>query len=301
MLQRVGNRVYFYRYQKCGGRSRRVYVASGEQAEEAAARDAASRAEYRALREAARAELASLAEADARLEEFIRLTDTLARTALMAAGFHQHARGAWRRRRMTQPPQPTPDARPAPNPTPGSGEAREALAESVRRAERGDATVLPDLRAALDADPSLWHSYCDVGRLAEAAWLKLASGTNLMLMEAIRRHVQGLKAEVAGADPSPLERLLADRVALCWLQCQECDAACGTLQRATLPEHAALLRRQNSAHRRLLQAIQALARVRRLLRRAPSPVEVATRLGASEPAAARRNSPPSAAAEAARN
>jgi hypothetical protein len=32
----------------------------------------------------------------------LRASDLLARAALLAAGFHQHDRGAWRRRRATQ-------------------------------------------------------------------------------------------------------------------------------------------------------------------------------------------------------
>ena len=36
------------------------------------------------------------------------------------------------------------------------------LAELVRRAQQGDATVIPALRLALEADPSLWQEYGDL-------------------------------------------------------------------------------------------------------------------------------------------
>ena len=49
---------------------------------------------------ARRVEKAELEALDAPLNELNDLADQLARTALMAAGFHQHKRGEWRKRRV---------------------------------------------------------------------------------------------------------------------------------------------------------------------------------------------------------
>ena len=51
-----------------------------------------------------RADQERLATAGAPLLQLCDLTDTLARATLLAAGFHRHARGEWRRRRHVQHP-----------------------------------------------------------------------------------------------------------------------------------------------------------------------------------------------------
>jgi len=49
--------------------------------------------------EALRNEKAKLDVLDADIEALIESTDLLARAALVAAGYHQHKRGEWRKRR----------------------------------------------------------------------------------------------------------------------------------------------------------------------------------------------------------
>jgi hypothetical protein len=126
------------------------------------------------------------------------------------------------------------------------------------------------------------QDYGNLGRQSEAAWLQLIAGKNLMLHESTRRKAEQLRAELAGPAPSPLERLLVERVVACWLQVHYSDAAYAQLKGATPAQHTAALRRQNSAQQRYLQSMRALATVRRLLRPAPAPVEIATRLGSQE-------------------
>ena len=158
----------------------------------------------------------------------------------------------------------------------------ERLQRLVQRAEQGDETVLGELRAALDVNPWVWQRFGDLGRQAEAAWLQLVAGKNLLLLEATQRKAAQLRAELAGPQPAPLERLLVERTVSCWLQTHYADAAYAQLKGATPAQHAAALRRQNSAQQRHLQAVKALATVRKLLRTAPAPVEIATRLGSQE-------------------
>jgi hypothetical protein len=86
---------YYTRSKKVNGVVVREYVGTGEAAERAARLDALARQE-REARRAARAELAAL---DAPLDDLAELTDLLARAALAAAGYRQHHRGDWRKRR----------------------------------------------------------------------------------------------------------------------------------------------------------------------------------------------------------
>ena len=93
-----GEHRYYYRHRFIDGRTVRVYVGTGPEAEDAAAEDVRRRAERKARRQAERAEEARLRAADAPvtgLEEMVRL---LTAAALTATGFYQHDRGEWRRR-----------------------------------------------------------------------------------------------------------------------------------------------------------------------------------------------------------
>ena len=92
-------RGYYYRVRKVNGRVVREYVGRGPLAELIAEADADRRREREARRAASREEKAELEALDAPLNELNEVADLLARAALMAAGFHQHKRGEWRKRR----------------------------------------------------------------------------------------------------------------------------------------------------------------------------------------------------------
>jgi hypothetical protein len=147
----------------------------------------------------------------------------------------------------------------------------ERLRKLVQRAEQGDEAALPELRMALDVNPWCWQRYGDLGRQSQAAWLELAGGKNLMLKESASRKAEQLRAELAGPEPSPLERLLVERIVSCWLQTSYADAAYAQLKEASPAQHVAALRRQNAAQQRFVLAVKSLATVRKLLQLRPGP------------------------------
>jgi hypothetical protein len=156
-------------------------------------------------------------------------------------------------------------------------EALEHLQRIVQRAEQGDASVLPELRRALDEHPEAWRRCGDVALEAQEAWLQLVAGRNLLLHECVQRKLEQLNQELAGEDPTPLERLLVARVVAGWLQTEYADAAYAEMKNPSPAQHAAAMRRQASAQQRYLQAIKTLATVRKLLRPPVSPVDLALR------------------------
>jgi hypothetical protein len=93
--------------------------------------------------------------------------------------------------------------------------AAEYLQQLVRWAERGDESVLPQLRRLLDHEPGLRCYAGDMGRIAEDSLIEVASGPHLMLKESLARKLTELKAKLAGPAPSVLDCLLAERVAIC--------------------------------------------------------------------------------------
>jgi hypothetical protein len=157
------------------------------------------------------------------------------------------------------------------------GRDMERLAELVRRAQQGDLTVLPLLREALEADPSLWQEYGDLAAQAQEAWLRLLGGTDYLLSESVRLKLAALRQELGTEGASPLEKLLIERVAACWLQTHYADALYAQAKGpgSTPSVRQELMKRQESSQRRYLAAIKQLALVRKLLKPALSPPQLA--------------------------
>ncbi|MBL8798579.1 MAG: hypothetical protein JNM56_32080 [Planctomycetia bacterium] len=105
---------------------------------------------------------------------------------------------------------PTPAAKAALTPLP--------FAQLLERAQAGDETVLPELRRQLAESPELWQRCGDLAQHAEVTWLQLIAGRDLFLQESVRRKLDDLKHELLGDSPTPLERLLAERLAVAWLE-----------------------------------------------------------------------------------
>jgi hypothetical protein len=96
---RRGRGHYYTRSRKVNGRIIREYVGTGLVAELAAQQDAEERAEKLAERDRLQHEVARWAATTAPLTELSRLLDGLTAATLIAVGYHQHHRGAWRKRR----------------------------------------------------------------------------------------------------------------------------------------------------------------------------------------------------------
>src|SRR5262245_24824301 len=90
---------YYTRSAKVNGRVVREYVGKGRVGELAAKMDVIERQQREAERAARRAYRAELDALDGQVNELNDLADLVARAALLAAGFQQHKRGEWRKRR----------------------------------------------------------------------------------------------------------------------------------------------------------------------------------------------------------
>jgi hypothetical protein len=156
--------------------------------------------------------------------------------------------------------------------------AADELASLLTRAERGDRTALPELRQALDSNANLWRHYGDLAAHAEASLILLAAGKNLLLAESLQRKLKALKDDLGGDSPSPLNRLLIERVTATWLQVSYFDGLLAQAKGVSEAQAKALQRQQDAAHRRHLAAVKTLATVKKLLTPTPSPLEIATRL-----------------------
>jgi hypothetical protein len=146
----------------------------------------------------------------------------------------------------------------------------------IQRGEKGDTSVLPQLRTLLHDTPELWQRYGDLAKWAEQAWLRLACGPNLTLKESLELKLLALKDEL-GPSTSPLESLLVQRVVISWLEINYADAYVAQLKEQNAASELMKVgqRLQDRAHGRHLAAIRALAQLRKFLKPALSPLDLA--------------------------
>jgi hypothetical protein len=95
-------RPYLYRSVWRAGRTTSQYVASGTDALLIDALEADERDLQRSDREQARGERKELDDLEQILDELAERARDLARDTLTGAGFHQHHRGEWRKRRVSR-------------------------------------------------------------------------------------------------------------------------------------------------------------------------------------------------------
>jgi hypothetical protein len=119
---------YYTRTHRVNGRVVRVYIGGGAKGNAACIIDFARRQLFEAQRRQQAHKRAVIARQIRRFETDLLLLDALthaiARAELEAAGFHQHARGQWRKRRVPKAvaePTPRPAVQPASTPSDGRG------------------------------------------------------------------------------------------------------------------------------------------------------------------------------------
>ncbi len=168
----------------------------------------------------------------------------------MAAGYHQHSRGEWRKRREKEKAELSP--------------IETEFWDVIDRAQKGDATTLPKLREFLQL-PSLAEQ---VGNLAKKALELLVlkwCGSNLLAKEGLTLKLEAMRNELAGANPTPLERLLVERIVACWLHLSYLEAVNAGAGSMPLYQSMHYERAITLAQKRHLAAIKTLAQVRKLM------------------------------------
>ena len=262
--------LYYTRSKKINGRVVREYVGTGLLAELAAEMDALERLRRVEEAEAWRAERERLEALEGPVAKLCEITEALARAALLASGYHRHNRGEWRKRRVSQNKKNSTAGTPAKKdrtPLQEYPKTEEDIFELLRQAEEGDETVLPVVREVLDKGlgQELARIGGDLAKTAERDLISVMSGTNLLLKEAVSRKLEAMREEVAGPSPTPLERLLAERVVACWLQLQYAEKIYAqNLGDFTMAQSEYHQRRLDRLHKRYLSAIRTLAQIRKL-------------------------------------
>jgi hypothetical protein len=104
----------------------------------------------------------------------------------------------------------------------------------------------------------------DLAHRAQKMLIGRFSGKNLLLKESLTHKLDQLRAELAGPNPTPLERLLVERVVTCWLQIHHLELLYADRDNITLTLGIYFQRCITAAQKRYLAAIKTLAVVRKL-------------------------------------
>jgi hypothetical protein len=110
----------------------------------------------------------------------------------------------------------------------------------------------------------LLQEFGNLANLAQSALARRISGKDVAIREAVMHKVDALRAELAGPAPTALERLLAERIAACWLHLHHLELVYGGKESMSLELGAYYQRSLSAAQKRYLSAIKTLATVRRL-------------------------------------
>ncbi len=230
--EKRGGRLVYYSARRVGGRVVKQYLGDGPVAQATAALEQASKLEREASREEQRERQAA---------------ETSKRRAACSTGSSVDSSKV-----------PASIAR---NATGGVVDEREL----IDRAMAGDESTVPAVRALVLAKPELARRVGDLAGLVESGWLHLLTNQNVLAREAMSAELRRLKSSLAGPKPTPIEQLLVDRVAACWVQANHADWTEATHNERTISQAELALKRQAMAHKRLLSALKTLAEVRRLM------------------------------------
>jgi hypothetical protein len=137
----------------------------------------------------------------------------------------------------------------------------------VKRAANGDKSCLPTVQALL-ADGDRGESYRDAFG-SSASWfrhsvIKKAAGADVLIQEAIDQKLDEVQSELEGPNPTPIERLLAERASLCWFIVHWYENAYANADGWNLSQANFQHRKIDKAHARFLSALRTLAQVRKL-------------------------------------
>ena len=99
-------------------------------------------------------------------------------------------------------------------------ELLDQLRAVVEKAHDGDEEALTKVKEIFKEAPGMARIFADIAGEAERSLVKRLTGGDPVVREALPVRLKAMRKELAGSDPSALERLLAERIVACWLQVQ---------------------------------------------------------------------------------
>ncbi len=253
------DRGYFYRTSKRNGRVVHQYFGKGRIPLAMALFEQDEREHRRREYERQKAERAAETALAGEVQDACDLVGLLMRATLLAAGYHQHKR-QWRKKRIMRTDMDTPD-RPAHTSLPCTIADVRKL---VERAQQGDQTAVATLRQHLPASDIIALGQGDLSQRLEQRLIRRVAGDNALYRAALEEQLREMRTSLAGPSPTPLENLLIDRIVLTWLHLHTAEYAYHTAERMAIVQADFSERSISQCNRRHLDAVKALAQVRKL-------------------------------------
>ncbi len=161
--------------------------------------------------------------------------------------------------------------------TAASREQIRELEALARKAEDGDAGAKRELRRAVkESAPEVIARCSNIARNYRRVVADTATGRDPLAREAIVERARRMAGEIAGENPTPLETLLAERIASLWVLVEAQEALLfAWYSRENMGKTSPafviqMCRIQESTGRRYLAAIKTLAQVRKLQANTPA-------------------------------
>lgn len=282
---------YYTRSSRVDGRVVREYVGSGELPVLSARLDAIHRGQRQEERQQERQQGQALQAEDKELRAYCQAVETVLRAVLTGAGYHQHARGTWRKRRgaqkmdrqnmetlkAVQEERARRKAITEQAKAPGTEIAAPKDIVPATREERQDLTmnVINGKDARVEAALACIEQYPLEVQLAwgnpkNPCLDMVAPSPGMQAATVIRAVIEKeydfKLTQVAGDNPTPLEKMLAERIVSLrlllthWERTYEAKLS-ATMSLALCSHHQKRIER---TEKRYVSAIKSLAQVRRL-------------------------------------
>jgi hypothetical protein len=125
---------------------------------------------------------------------------------------------------------------------------------------------VPRLREILREAPELARRFVDPAIQTQRSMIETyAGGDSPVVRETLPHTLEALRVELGGGYPSPLERLLVERIAATWLQLHYFETLYAqNISNLTIVQSEFHQKRIDRAHRRHLSAVKTLAQIRKM-------------------------------------
>jgi hypothetical protein len=257
--ERRGYQHFYYKSRRVNGRIIKQYYGTGHLAQLVYEQDRRQQ-EVREREQATRKHIKDL---DVETDTLNHTTRTLTKIYLLLAGYYQHHRGEWRKRRRQIIQQGDFMV--------SNIQVQEKLSidgfESLmQRILTGDETLVPAIKAMLDDSPVVWQEALSLTKKVETVWVQTIA-KDLISREAIERQVSALKMALQAESSSPLEFLLVGTICTTWLAYMHAElTSAEQLQQYGHPLTQAQENHLTYCQKRYFLAIRELARIRQLLK-----------------------------------
>jgi uncharacterized protein YoaH (UPF0181 family) len=127
----------------------------------------------------------------------------------------------------------------------------------------------------LEQIPSIARRFGNLNIMVEEGFVERTASNSSFRQKALRMTLEDMREELAGGNPSPLERLGAERVASCWLQLHYSELLyTQELPNLTHEQDEYHQKRLDRLHRRYLSSMRSLAQVRKLLKQKVAQINI---------------------------